>query len=92
MILVPGQVPQSPVMTVSPVLVRVVAATAPKVLARPRAMGELRGSRGMAGRAVERVRKVRRVGARRWYCIAIELWERGVKVVESERCDVVERD
>ena len=39
---VPGQVPQSPVMTVLPVLVRVVAAIAPYVLAAPRAMEEAR--------------------------------------------------
>ena len=34
-IAVPGQVPQSPVMTVGPVLVRVVAAIAPNALASP---------------------------------------------------------
>jgi hypothetical protein len=36
---VPGQVPQSPVMTVLPVLVKVVAAIAPKVLASPSKIG-----------------------------------------------------
>lgn len=44
---VPGQVPQSPVMTVSPVLVRVEAAIAPKVLASPITTGAARFS--MAG-------------------------------------------
>jgi hypothetical protein len=41
-IAVPGQVPMSPVTTVAPVLVMVVAATTPKVLARPKTIGGLR--------------------------------------------------
>ena len=41
---VPGYVPALPVITVLPVLVRVVAEIAPKVLARPRTMGALRCS------------------------------------------------
>jgi hypothetical protein len=44
---VPGQVPQLPVMRVSPVLVRVVAAIAPKLLAAPNKTGSARFS--MAG-------------------------------------------
>ena len=41
---VPGQVPQSPVMRVLPVLVRVMAAIAPYVLAAPMSMGTPRFS------------------------------------------------
>ena len=58
---VPGQVPQLPVITVAPVLLRLVAAMAAKVSAAPKRTGKARFSMTWAGERGRRRRRANRV-------------------------------